>query len=291
MSSNYDRFLPLAERLDETYFRALDRLEAQVRDAAGVNDDVRAILRQDDIEVLSFSTDFANSPREVFNAFADALSSKVMPELSIAPARDGHRINDLIDWSDMPMRGNRSEQEHQLAKIAYARSKSMRAFLQHLIIRFNPSSLPEAAVHRALQDFISVFSISTAMGVAIPIRRENAPAVLRYTFHRQEDEPTWHLIHRHHTAVIRGTNAMATIALLNKQHTIATSLSDMLNALDVRLSQTLMRFESGQAFHGATYLKLMLQRDGADFHLGSSLFDLVRGALQDHISDINLVYH
>lgn len=291
MTNTFEQLLPLAERLDVTYCKALDRLESHVVDTVGLNRDVRAILAQDHLDVIPFSTDFASSPREVFNAFAEALAARVLPELAVASGKPGFRITDLMDWSDMPIRGNSTEHEHQLAKIAYARAKSMQSFLQQLVIRFNPTALPEAAIHRALQDVISTFSVHTAMGIAVPVRRDDAPAILRYTFNRLPDEQMWHLLQRHHAAIIRGTNALATIALLNKQPGIATALSDMLTTVDVRLSQTMMRYDSGQAFHAATYLKMTLQRDGADFHFGSSMFDLVRDSLNEHISDIHIVYH
>lgn len=289
--NDFERLTPLAQELDRAYSQALDRLQAMLVDSVGLNTKVSQILECENLQVIPVVVDAMPSPKEVFVSFANALAGRVLTELSVGSGRDGHRIHDLVDWSDAPTRGHQSDQEHQLAKIEHARSKSMVAFLRQLIIRFNPTALPNAAVHRAIEDTIQTFSVATAIGVAIPVRRDNAPAVFRYVFHRQDDEPMWQMLPRHHAAIVRGANAFATMALLDKKHAIAASLADMLNSMDVRLSNTMMRYEPNQSFHAAAFLKLTLQRDGADFHIGSSLFEIVEATLREHVSDVSLVYH
>jgi len=290
MSGQYERLLPLATELDQAYQQALDRMETQLAETDGLNRQVSKLLEQDNLEIIPISSDAMSSPREVFSSFSSALSAKVIPELAMSPNGDGYRIHDLVDWTDMPPRGRSSDREYQLVKINHARTKSMQVFLKQMIIRFNPTALPTAAIHRAVQDVIQTFSVVTAMGIAVPVSRNGSPS-LRYVYNRGPDDPMWQLLPRHHAAIVRGTNALATIALLNKQHGIASSLGDLLTSLDVRLSQTVMRYEAGQAFFGAAFLKLTLHRDGADFHFGQSLFDLLEQTLLEQVSDIHLVYH
>lgn len=291
MTNFFDELKPLAVELDAAYLQALDRMEAHVIDTHGINQHVGTLLDRGYIEVLPFSSESTASPKELYIAFAEALAAKVMPELSIHPARNGYRTLDLIDWSDAPIRGNTSEREYQLAKIAHGRGRTMVEFLRQIIIRFSPTSLPGAAIFKATEDLISAFAVGTAMGTAIPVRREHAPATFRMIMSRKDDEPMWQVLSRHHAGILKGSNALATMALLNKEHMIATSISDMLNQFDVRLGQSMMRYESGQAFHGGTYVKLTLQRDGADFNLGQSLYDLVKKVLLENCPDVHLVHH
>lgn len=290
MTNHYEKLLPLAEKLDVALSHALDRLEAQVVESAGVNERVSRILDRENIEVLPFY-DNGYSPRDVYFAFADAMATKVMPQLSTGGKRASHRIHDLVDWTDAPVRGQLNDREFQLAKIQHARGKTMVQFLRQLIIRYKPESLPFQASHHAVEDLISTFSVVTAMGVAIPVRREASPAVIRYVMQRSELDPMWQVLPKHHASIARGANALATLALLKDQHAIAAAIGDMLTSLDVRLGQTMMRYDPGQAFHASAFLKVTLQRDGADFHFGQSLYDLMAAHLREKVSDIHLVFH
>jgi len=292
VTNHYENLLPLAQKLDVALSHALDRMEAQVVETAGVNERVGKILERENVEVLPFYSEAGASPRDVYFAFADAMATKIMPDLVTSTGRrESHRIHDLVDWTDAPQRANLNDREFQLLKINHARTKSMADFLKHLIIRYKPESLPQAASHRAVEDIINTFSVVTAMGVAIPVRREASPAVIRYVMQRTDDDPMWQVLPKHHSAIVRGANAIATLALLKKQHAIAASLGDMLTSLDVRLGQTMMRYEPGQSFFASAFLKLTLQRDGADFHFGQSLYDLMAEHLREKVSDIHMVYH
>lgn len=291
MSNYFEALKPLAEDLDAAYKSALDRMETQVIETHGINQRVGSLLDRDYVEVLPFSSETVASPKELYIAFAEALAGKVMPELSINPTKNGYRTLDLVDWTDSPIRGNTTERDYQLAKIQHARGKTMVEFLRQIIIRFSPTSLPGAAIFKATEDLISAFAVITAMGTAIPVRREHAPATIRMVMSRKDDEPMWQVLSRHHAGILKGANALATMALLGKEHQIATSIADMLNQFDVRLGQSMMRYEAGQSFHGGTYVKLSLHRDGADFNLGQSLYELVAKTLAENCPDVHLVYH
>lgn len=291
MNASYQQLLPLADALDKAYNKALDQLEETVLETVAINRHVREILDHDQVEVISVNTEGASSPREVFTAFADALAGKVLPMLSVASGKNGNRTRGLVDWSDAPPRANLSDHDYHLARIGHARSKRMRDFLKALVIRFNPTDLPAASLERAIQDLIQIFSVHTAIGVSMPVRRANAPAILRCPLQRVDDDAMWHLTAAHRAAIAKGANAMATVALLNGQHAIAGAIEEMLNAMEIRLDQTALRYEAGQLFHAAAFMQLSLERDGADFHLGNKLFELVHQALADNVPDLLLVYH
>lgn len=289
VANHYETLLPLAHKLDEALQQAYDRMESQVIETVGLNERVGKILDRSNVEVLPFFTEAGASPRDLYFAFADALANRIMPELSAhSSRRESYRIHDLVDWNDAPTRGNLSDRDFLLARIAHARSKTMADFLRQVIIRYKPESLPRAASLRAIEDLISTFSVVTAMGVAIPVRR---PAAIRCVMTRGPEDPMWQVLPRHHTAIIKGANALATLSLLKGQYAIASAIGDMLTALDVRLGQTMMRYEPGQTFQASAFLKLSLQRDGADFHFGQSLYDLMAQHLVESVPDIQLVLH
>lgn len=289
MSNHFETLLPLAEKLDEALLLAFERMEAQVMETAGLNERVGKILERSNLEVMPFFSEAGASPRDVYFAFADAMASKIMPELAIhAERRESYRIHDLIDWNDAPLRGHMNDREFQIARINHARTKTMVEFLRQVIIRYKPESLPRAASLRAIEDLIATFSVVTAMGVAIPVKR---PSVIRCVLTRGEDDPMWQVLPRHHMSIIKGANALATLSLLQKQYAIASAIGDMLTALDVRLGQNMMRYEPGLSFQASAFLKLTLQRDGADFHFGQKLYDLMAGHLIESVPDIQLVLH
>ena len=289
-TDHYNALLPMAQRLDEAYAAALDKLALHLREAASINRRVSSILESKDVQVLPVS-DHAYSPRDVFYAFADALAQKVMPILQAGGRRVAPRIHDLVDWTDGPGREQFNTQDYVLAKIDHARSKTMVHFLEQLIIRYAPDSLPELAGYRATEDLIAIFSVVTAMGTAIPVRRGESPLIIRYVLRRDEYEPMWQILPRHHAGIARAANALATLALLNKEHQLAGAIGDMLTTFDVRMEQALMRYEADTAFSATAFLKIKLQRDGVDFHFGQRLYDIMTSHLSARVTDLQFVFH
>lgn len=291
MSSDFFASLrPLAIELDGMYSTELDRLANHIRDTAHINQQVSELLELEDKDFIPLSGGVL-TPRDLHFAFAKALATKVLPGLSKTPTRDGNRIRDLIDWSDAPRRSDMGEQDFIQARIEHARSKSMEEFLKQLVIRFKPDALPVEASICAISDILSVFGTHTAVGLSLPVKHRNGEPVVRYVMKRVADEPMWQVLPRHHAAITKGTHAMATLALLNQKHNIAMCMSDMLTQMDVRLTKTVNRYEAGESFYAGTFMKMFLQRDGADFHVGQSLFSLLQSEFKTKAPEIFFVFH
>lgn len=281
----------LARELDNAYRSALDRMQARIIETDGINAHVGALLDRGYVEIIPFGAEIITSPRELFVALADALAQKVLPEIAHVAGRGGWRTRDLIVWDEPAPTSLVGGREYLLGKIEYARAQSLLEFLRRIVIRFNPNVLPGMAIRHATDDLVATFAVETAMGTAIPVRRGHEPAIIRMLMTRHGDDPMWQVLQRHHGGIVRGANALATMAMLKKEMSIATSMSDMLNQMDVQLAQTSMRYEAGQAFHGGGYMRLALQRDGADFHLGPSVYELLREVVAEHCPDVLLVQH
>lgn len=285
---------PVAMRLDELYQEVLDKIEGQFADATSINESISEAISKGDAAgkpVLNWNPELAMSPKAAFKSFAEAMAKTAAPHLlSNAHQKSGYRYQDLIDWTTPPVKGNSTEADYQAAKMRYARSRSVRAFFDDLLIRFHPQSFPEHAIDRATSEIARIFSITTPIGTVIPVTSGEATAVFAYSMYRSDEEMVWHLAANHHAAIVKASNAIATVALLNNLNAAAASIGDMLNQLDAKMDKKMYHYESGDSFFGGNFLRVVLRRDIAEFQFGETMFKILDKEIRSHVSDVRLIF-
>ena len=281
---------PVAARLDELYQEVLDKIEGQIADASTINESITDAIGASDT-VLKWNPELAMSPKAAFRSFADAMAKKAAPHLlTNSHQRAGYRYHDLIDWASPPVRGNTSEEEYQAAKMRFARSRSVKSFFDELLIRFHPQSFPEHAIDRATSEVARIFSITTPIGTVIPVTSGEAHAILAYSLYRTDEEMVWHLAARHHAAIVKASNAIATIALLNNLNPASAAIGDLLNQVDAKMDKKMFHYEANDAFFAGNFLRVVLRRDIAEFQFGETLFKILDREIRNHVSDVRLIF-
>lgn len=283
---------PIVERLDHLYQDVLDKIETQVAEAHSINDSITDVIGRTSTgeSVLKWNPELAMSPKAAYRSFCEAVAKKAAPLLlGNSHQKSGYRYQDLIEWV-LPATGPvLSHEEYQRFKMDYARSRSVRAFFNELLIRFHPQSFPEHAIDRATSEVARIFSVTTPIGTVIPITRGEAPAILSYQLYRNDDEMVWHMAERHYSAILKASNAIATIALLNSMNPASAAIGDLLNQLDAKMQKHMFHYESGDGFYAANFLRVVLRRDIAEFQFGETLFAILSKEIQTHVSDVRLI--
>lgn len=284
------RLLPIARRVEELYNEFLDQYEGQIHSTSKINVSIGELLqRTGEDQILKWNPDAALSPKNAFITLADAIARQAAPHLGLTAGKSTFRYLDLIDWIDPPYTAAMSAKEIQLTRIDYSRTRSLVGFLDDLLVRYRPDTVPEHAMSRATYEFCKTFAVPTPLGTVIPIKPGQRTFTNSYRFLRQGDEMLWYFIPRHHSAITRASNAIATIAILSGRPEISFGLGDMLNAMEHHLSKTMMRFEEGDYFQAGAFMRLVLHRDTAAFHFGETTFKLIRSNVEKYITDIRFI--
>lgn len=286
------RLLPVARKVEELYNDFLNQYEEQIHSASKINVSINELLkRAGDEQILKWNPEAALSPRNAFATLAEAIARQAMPHLGLSVGKSTFRYLDLIDWIEPPFTSLMTLKEVQLARIQYARTRSLVTFLDDLLVRYRPDTVPEHAMSRGTFDFCKTFAVPTPLGTVIPIKPAQRSIVSSYRFLRQGDEMLWYFLPRHHSAITRASNAIATIAILSGRPEISFGLGDMLNAMEQHLSKTMMRFEEGDYFQAGSFVRIILHRDTIAFHFGESTFQLIRSKVEKYITDIRFIEH
>lgn len=283
---------PLVARLDELYLEVLDKIEAQVAEASQINAELHAAVGPSSAgePLLKWDPELAMSPRAAYRSFTEVLAQKASPLFfNNRFQRSGYRYQDLVDWSMPHSQGRMSEDDWHTAKMRYARSRSVRAFFNELVIRFAPKSCPDQAVDRSTSELARIFSVTTPIGTVIPVLKGEAHGIFVYQMYHLNDEMIWHLAWRHYMAIVKAANAIATICLLNDQAGAAVAVGEMLNQLDAKIAKSNGQYEAGDTFYAGNVLRIVMRRDTADFQFGETLHAIIDKAIREHVSDVRLI--
>lgn len=285
-----ERLLPVAERMEQHYHDFLDQYEQHLLSTDRINTSLNELLKRSNEEhLLKWNPEAAGTPRAAFIALAEQVARKAAPFMGLTVGRSTFRYLDLIDWTEPPLVMEMSTKDVQISRVDYARGKSLVDFLDDLLVRFRPDTLPKHAMSKAAFDFTKAFSIFTPMGTVIPIRNTGSTTIASYRFLRDDEEILWYIQPRHHSAVIRAANSIATIALLSGRQDIAYGSGDMLNAMEHHLLKSMMRYEDGDCFQAGSFMRMFLHRDTIAFQFGEATFRLIRASIEKNVNDIRFI--
>lgn len=285
-----DRLLPIAKKMEGLYNKFLDQYQEQVVSTDKINLSINELLqRSGEDQLLKWNPDAALSPRSAFISFAEAVARQAAPYMGLVAGRSTFRYLDLIDWTEPSFTAATPPMDVQLNRVEYARTKSLVDFLDDLLVRFRPDTVPEHAMSKATYDYTKAFSVPTPSGTVIPVKTRGSTVVTSYRFLRQEDEMLWYMLPRHHAAVTRAANSIATIAILSGRQDIAYGTGDMLNAMEHHLVKTMMRFEDGDYFQAGSFIRMFMHRDTIAFHFGEATFKIIQASIEENITDIRFI--
>ncbi|MEY2161272.1 hypothetical protein [Rhodanobacter sp. FW106-PBR-LB-2-11] len=266
--------------LDAAYQAILDHLEKQTTGVASINSDLQRVLNAGaDTQVINYQPDRALSPQDAFKDLAEVLVRRERPRLDPRGLRKDVRYDDLLRPTEEPARGSMTTAEFALARIAHARTRSIHAFYERLVVRISPESVPERASEYVFQELVASFAVHVPPMLIVPHAEDSFGSTVFIRLTRHEGEKPYNLTHDQFVRVEQAFHALGTACVMAGNEQAAAAITEAGNELVRRLRENHRQYRHAEDQHGGIHIRVTLWRDKVAFHLSNSVMEIVRSLM------------
>jgi len=271
----------LAAELDAIYLQALDRMASQTREAMLIDRTLRQLLDQHETDesILKWDLERAISPRLAFRSLALRLIKEAGTVNSRPVEINPLDYDDLLSWSDAPMRVYGQPTQDFLNSIDYGRTKSISDFWGRLRTRVAPGHDPQEAMIAATSDLMTAFSVQMPNQFIVPFNTLKRDLhVLSFPLAHEEGDLEWVLSQDDLDAISRINHAIATLCQLGGEPVFGTLIIEMNMAFHQRLRANFKRYQPGETFVAGGLISIRMHRSNIDFRCSDWIFNRIRTA-------------
>lgn len=280
----------LLDNLDDAYLSLIDNLEAQTREAIRINQSLQITFKTPSrAQVLDWSPERAIYPHTAFLQLAEHLMHLTRRVLDPKGTKNYIPYHDLLDWEDEPRKEGRSTNDWFLARLEFARKRSIRGFFERVRLRFRPDALPAAAANQAAQDLIQSFGISQQNTTILPRRARKEYEAYSIHLHRGEEDLPYHLNQRHLNAILRSNNAISVMLSLTNLAVIAKVINESSESMLSTLSRRNNIYKPGDNFGFSNDVLIVLQPDHIEYRIYNETREVVSNTMTQQLPDVEVV--